>query len=325
MLISPLSEGRHPGVLGTLDDPAGPAIAIPLGSATVPLGVLFVLSATSNFRTADVERAAVFGHLAVLAYTKVGLLEEAIEGRQRLQRVMTSRSRLMRGFSHDVKNPIGAADGYAALLDEGVYGELNAGQRESIARMRRCMRGALALIEDLHELGRAETGHLELTSEAVDVSDLVRTLAEEYQATAEASGLSLGVSAATDIPLIQTSRTRVRQIASNLLSNAIKYTDSGAVTLNVVHCPLTQGDESSERVLIEVADTGRGIAPDKLDYIFQEFGRVAGTEKQGAGLGLAISRLLAQALGGQITVISELGRGSTFTLSLPLVPASAEG
>jgi signal transduction histidine kinase len=324
VLIPALNEGRHPGVLGTLDDPAGPAIAIPLGSATDPVGVLFVLSATGHFRAADVERAAIFGHLAVLAYAKVKLLEEAIEGRQRLQRVMTSRSRLMRGFSHDVKNPIGAADGYAELLDQGIYGELNSRQRDSIARMRRCMRGALALIDDLHELGRAETGHLELASEAVDVSDLVRTLVEEYNATAEAAGLSLVVSVAAHLPPIRTSGTRVRQIASNLLSNAIKYTDAGTVTLNVVHRSLAWGDNCGEWVVVEVADTGRGIAPDKLDYVFQEFGRVAGTEKPGAGLGLAISRLLAQALGGRITVTSEVGQGSTFALWLPLVPAGTE-
>jgi signal transduction histidine kinase len=325
VLIPALSDGRHPGVLGTLEDPAGPAIAIPLGSDVAPVGALFVLSATGHVRVEDVESAAVFGHLAVLAYAKVKLLEEAIEGRQRLQRVMTSRSRLMRGFSHDVKNPIGAADGYAALLDEGVYGELNSGQRQSIARLRRCLRGALDLIEDLHELGRAETGHLELYQEPVDVPDLVRKLGEEYQATAEASGLRLVVDAATDIPSIVTSRTRVQQIASNLLSNAIKYTDAGTVTLTVSRHSSTEGDESGEWVAIEVADTGRGIPPDKLDYIFQEFGRVAGTEQQGAGLGLAISRLLAQALGGRITVTSEIGRGSAFTLWLPLAGAGAVG
>jgi signal transduction histidine kinase len=324
VLIPALSDGRHPGVLGTLEDPAGPAIAIPLASGMAPVGALFVLSATGHFRTEDVESAAVFGHLAVLAYAKVKLLEEAIEGRQRLQHVMTSRSRLMRGFSHDVKNPIGAADGYAELLDEGIYGELNPEQRQSIARMRRCMRGALALIDDLHELGRAETGHLELSHEPVDVADLVRKLAEDYQATAEASGLRLVVSTATDVPSIETSRTRVRQIASNLLSNAIKYTNAGSVTLTVSHCSPAQSGESGEWVLIEVADTGRGIAPDQLDYIFQEFGRISGTEKQGAGLGLAISRLLAQALGGKITVTSEVGRGSAFTLWLPVEPVGAE-
>jgi signal transduction histidine kinase len=325
LLIPPPAEGRHHGVLGTLEDPRGPAIAIPLGTVEAPVGALFVLSATGHFRAEDAERAAVFGHLAALAYAKVKLLEEAIEGRQRLQQVITSRSRLMRGFSHDVKNPIGAADGCAELLSEGIYGPLTPGQRESIVRMRRCMRGALALIDDLHELARAETGHLEIASEPVDLPDLVRHLGEEYQATAEASGLRLTVNTATDVPLVRTSRTRVRQIASNLLSNAIKYTGAGTVTMTVMRRAPAASADGVGWVLIEVADTGRGIEPDKLDYIFQEFGRVAGNETPGAGLGLAISRLLAQALGGRITVTSEVGRGSTFTLWLPLVRDGGAG
>jgi signal transduction histidine kinase len=319
VLIPALGEGKHRGVLGTLADPRTPAIAIPLGSAETPVGVLFVLSATGHFRADDAERAAVFGHLAALAYAKVQLLEEAIEGRKRLQQVITSRSRLMRGFSHDVKNPIGAADGYAELLNDGIYGPLTPGQRESIVRMRRCLRGALALIDDLHELARAETGHLEISSEPVDLADLVRHLGEEYQATAEAGGLHLSVNASNDTPFIRTSRTRVRQIASNLLSNAIKYTDAGSVTVAVTRRAPIDSADGVEWVLIDVADTGRGIPPDKLDYIFEEFGRVAGDETRGAGLGLAISRLLAQALGGRITVSSEVGRGSTFTLWLPFM------
>jgi signal transduction histidine kinase len=318
ILIPALEDGRHPGVLGTLEDPRAPAIAIPLGSAAAPVGALFVLSATGHFRAEDAERAAIFGHLAVLAYSKVQLLEEAIEGRKRLQQVITSRSRLIRGFSHDVKNPIGAADGYAELLHEGIYGALTPGQRESIVRMRRCLRGALALIDDLHELARAETGHLDISSEPVDLADLVRHLVEEFQATAEAGGLHLSVQAGSEIPNTRTSRTRVRQIASNLLSNAIKYTDAGAVTVTVMQRAPTDGADGIEWVSIEVTDTGRGIPPDKLDYIFEEFGRVAGNERPGAGLGLAISRVLAHALGGRITVSSEVGRGSTFTLWLPL-------
>jgi len=322
VLLRPMDEGRHRGVLGTLDDPRGPAIAIPLGSAQEPQGVLFVLSETGQFNAEDAERSAVFAHLAVLAYAKVKLLDEAIEGRKRLQQVITSRSRLMRGFSHDVKNPIGAADGYAELLSEGVYGALTAEQHESIVRMRRCMHGALALIDDLHELARAETGHLDISPELVDLVDLVRHLVEEYQATAEAGGLVLTSTVATDIPLIRTSRTRLRQIASNLLSNAIKYTRTGSVTVIVSRrVPADDGD-AVDWALIEVTDTGIGIAPDKFDLIFQEFGRVGGSETPGAGLGLAISRLLAQALGGRITVASEPGRGSTFTLWLPLIPGT---
>jgi signal transduction histidine kinase len=315
-LIAGPGETEHPMRFSTLNGASGPAIVVPLVSAGTPLGALFVLTRRGHFRTEDVARAAIFGHLAALAYEKVRLLDEAIDGRLRLERVMTSRSRLMRGFSHDVKNPIGAADGYAELLSDGVYGDLNAAQEESVARMRRCMHEALALIDDLHELARAETGHLALHSEPVNVTELIGTLGEEYQAKAVASGLSFSTSVAADVGTIQTSKSRVRQIASNLLSNAIKYTDSGSVSLRAEHRSDGTFPGGPDWLVIDVSDTGRGVPSEKLDYIFQEFGRIDG-DKTGAGLGLAISRLLAQALGGHITVTSELERGSTFTLWLP--------
>lgn len=306
----------HLGLLSTLDDSAGPALAVPLVSRGTFVGGFFVLGVQGQLRADDIARAAILGHLAGLAYERVQLLDEAIEGRQILERVITSRSRLMRGFSHDVKNPIGAADGYAALLTDGIYGTLNPQQQESIARMRRSIHDALGLIDDLHELARAETGHLALTSEPVDLTELVRDIAEEYDAGAKAKGLLLTTTTATDVPIIQTSGARVRQIASNLLSNAIKYTESGSVTLRVDHSPLGPLGDQGDWVTVELSDTGHGIPPEKVDVIFEEFRRIGDSSQPGAGLGLAISRLLAQALGGQITVTSEVGRGSTFTLWL---------
>ena len=306
-------------MLSTLDDIAGPALAVPLVSRDTFVGAFFVLGVQGQLRPDDIARAAILGHLAALAYERVQLLDEAIDGRQILERVIKSRSRLMRGFSHDVKNPIGAADGYAALLAEGVYGALNPQQEESIARMRRSIRDALGLIDDLHELARAETGHLALASEPVDLAELVRDIVEEYDAGAKAKGLSLTTTIASDVPIIQTTRARVRQIASNLLSNAIKYTESGSVTVRVKHSPLGPIGDPGDWVTIEVSDTGRGIPPEKFDVIFEEFRRVGDSNQTGAGLGLAISRSLAHALGGQITVTSELERGSTFTLWLPVL------
>ena len=305
---------------------AGPAaaIVIPLGPPGATVGALFVLSARGHFRAEDVARGATFGHLAALAYEKVRLLDEAIEGRRRLERVIASRSRLMRGFSHDVKNPIGAADGYAELLSIGVYGELNARQQDSIARMRRCIQGALTLIDDLHELARAETGHLALSAESVDLGDLVRDVGEEYQARARSRRLSLSVSVGIDLPLIRTSRTRVHQILANLLSNAIKYTEHGSVAVSVARAPVGPFNDGADWIRIAVIDTGRGIPSDKLDFIFEEFGRVGDSDQAGAGLGLAISRLLAEALGGRITVSSQPGNGSVFILWLPLTPATSD-
>ncbi len=307
-----------------LQSPERTVIVVPLGSLGTPIGALFVLSpAGGRFRADDLERASIFGHLAALAYEKVRLLEEALEGRRKLELVIQSRSRLIRGFSHDVKNPIGAADGYAELLREGIYGPLSPAQESSINRIRGSIRTALSLIDELHELARAETGHLALSMEPVDIGDVVRGLGDEFEAAARARGLSLSVAAEPDLPIIETSVGRVRQIASNLLSNAIKYTGDGSVTLRAARRSDCRPLEDRDCVVLEVIDTGPGIPADRQEFIFQEFSRIGDSNKPGAGLGLAISRLLAQALGGQISVESAPGRGSTFTLWLPLHPPTA--
>ena len=318
-LIADLAQRERSGTLDTMPDVAGSAIVVPLGDVMAPMGALCVLhSARGSFRSDDLARAGIFGNLAALAYEKARLLEAAQERRRALERVIQSRSRLMRGFSHDVKNPIGAADGFAELLSIGVYGELSARQAASIARMRSSIRAGLALINELHELASAETGTIALSSEPVDLADLVHTLGEEDSAAALARGLALSVDAGSTRIIITTDGARVRQVASNLLSNALKYTAHGSVLVRARQMPAEPFGDAVSWALVEVTDTGPGIPPDKKDYIFEEFSRLGGGDTPGAGLGLAISKLLAQALGGRITVESEVGRVSTFTLWLPL-------
>jgi signal transduction histidine kinase len=313
-------EAHRPGDADDADERTrGSAIVVPLSGPPRRTGALYVAAHDgASFSRIDLAQAVVFGHLAALAYEKARLFDAAHERGRELEQVLQSRSRLMRGFSHDVKNPLGAADGYAELLTEGVYGELSGDQRESVKRLRDCIRGALALIDDLHELARVEAGALAVTRAPVDLELLVERLGEEYGAAARASGLSLEIILDTGPFVVVTSDVRVRQIVSNLLSNAIKYTDDGGVTLRLGR--RTDGGSADERrwVAIAVSDTGPGIPADKLGLIFQEFSRLNEHGKRGAGLGLAISRLLAQALGGYIAVESELGRGSTFTLWLPM-------
>ena len=317
VVIGGMSDARGEGPRRSDDISGDSSIAVPLATSVAPVGVLFVLGVPTRVHRDAVARAAILGQLGALAYERVRLLDEAIEGRRRLERVIASRSRLMRGFSHDVKNPIGAADGFAALLDDGVYGELAPAQRESIARIRRCMHDAISLVDDLHELARAETGHLELSPEPLDVAALVGRIAEEWQGTADARGLSFTATVEADVPIIRTSIRRVHQILGNLVSNAIKYTDGGSVTVRATRRLVGPSGDDGDWIAIAIADTGRGIEADKLDFIFEEFGRIGDSGKTGAGLGLAISRLLATALGGHITVVSAPGHGSTFTLWLP--------
>lgn len=297
---------------------------IPLGAPDSPIGAVVAFeSAHARFHRRDLAWAAIFGHLASLAYEKVRLLEEARAGQARLQRVIESRGRLIRGFSHDVKNPLGAADGYAALLQDGIYGPVSDEQVSSIGRLREAIHRALSLIEDLHELARAETGHLDIHVERVGVADLVSEIADEYRAAARAKHLDFTVEIELELPQIETDPSRARQIIGNLLSNAIKYTDSGTVTLRARS---EAADAPSDRsaVLIEVVDTGPGIPLEDQDFIFDEFARIADGKHPGVGLGLAISKHVADALGCRLTVSSIVGKGATFTLRLPTRTEAAD-
>jgi signal transduction histidine kinase len=296
------------------------AIVVPLVNATTRIGAVVALSDRgAHFTQDDLSRARIFGHLVTLAYEKIRLLSEARDRRRELERVMNSRSRLMRGFSHDIKNPLGAADGYADLLAAGMFGPLSVEQRESVDRLRRSIQSALALISDLHEFARADTGHIALCIEPVLLRDVIRASNDEFRAAAVRRGLSLSTELPNETLLVSTDELRVRQILSNLLSNAIKYTKNGSIVLRLQRMQ----DETGTWATIGVEDTGEGIAPDQVPLLFEEFVRLTSSNEPGAGLGLAISMRLANALGGRLTVRSELGRGSCFTLWLPIADAES--
>lgn len=243
--------------------------------------------------------------------------------RAELERVMESRARLIRGFTHDVKNPLGAADGSLALLEGKLLGALTPEQLESVRRVRRSIRAALDLIGQLLELARAEAGQLEIRREPVDVRATASELAEEFQAQAEAKGLTLVVDVSRDVPEIASDRARVRQILANLVANAIAYTPArGRVTVlaDVRSSAAVPGAAPGpgEWVVVEVTDTGPGIPAELQGVLFEEFTRLYVDAVQGAGIGLAISQRVARALGGDVTVASERGVGSTFTLWVPV-------
>jgi len=323
VLVSDLVDPSAPG--SSPINTAESTIVLPIGQPGGPTGALFIVGAAEGRFHSESVWAHTFSHLAALAYEKVRLLDEARDGRLKLESLMSSRQRLMRGFSHDVKNPLGAADGYADLLSAGIYGELTAEQREKIQRIRRSIHSALDLIDDLHELARAETGNIALRRQAVDLGELVRAIGDEYRGAANASGLSLTVDVPEDLPTVETDGARVRQIVGNLLSNAIKYTKAGSVVLRTREYPAEIFGGARGWVHFDVIDTGLGIPADKREIIFEEFSRLGAHDRAGAGLGLAISKRLAEALGGEITVESEVGSGSIFTLRLPIHAQETSG
>jgi signal transduction histidine kinase len=300
-------------------------LILPLVNGGEPIGSLYLMRRSEKwqFRDDEVQRALAFAELAALAFRKIHMLEDSERRREEIQRVMESRARLMRGFSHDVKNPLGAADGFLQLLQDRIVGPLTDKQAEHVGRARRSIHSSLELIEDLLDLARAEAGQLEIEWGPVDLRDATRELAEEYRTQAERKGIAMQLALPTELPVIRSDATRVRQVLGNLLSNAVKYTDEGRIAVRVDHRSTVESGPAGapacagEWVVAEVKDTGPGIPEDQQGRLFQEFTRLDPGEKGGAGVGLAISQRIAHALGGEIAVRSERGEGSVFALWLP--------
>lgn len=288
----------------------------------------------AGIRRERIQRAEVFvrwttlvlGALAVGGVVVVAWLgsrlrlyaNESHARRVELERAIESRARLIRGLSHDLKNPLGAIDGHAMMLADGIYGPLAGAQAESVGHIRRMVRTLLRLIDDLLELSRVEAGQLAITPRETDLALLVREIAAEHAAAAEASGHRFDVEPNGAVPPVRTDPDRVRQIVGNLISNAVKYTPAGGRV--VVHSTV-RGDGHGRRwAVIEVRDSGPGIPVDKRETIFDEFSRLEPSSAPGAGLGLAIARRLARLLGGNVTIENATEGGSAFLLWLPVAP-----
>lgn len=252
------------------------------------------------------------------AITSIAGIAEDTTDRKRVQ---ASHERLVRGFTHDVKNPLGAADGHLALLLEGIYGKLTPEQAESITRARRAIRGAIDLVGQMLDIERAQTGTIDLHRSRFDLADLLRELVHEYEPVAGARRMHLTLDLPAEDPtelMVYSDPTRVRQIVGNLVSNALKYTqEGGSCSVRARLVEATDAPPLGPWVEIAVADDGPGIPAEKQHLLFREFTRFSPESADGSGIGLAISHQLARALEARLTFQSTTGVGSIFTLSLP--------
>jgi signal transduction histidine kinase len=218
-------------------------------------------------------------------------------------------------MSHELRTPLNAIGGYVDLLRLGVKGPVSPEQDDYLARIERSERYLLSLIQDVLSFARIEAGRIDLRTEVVNAAAVLDEVSTLMVAQAESAGLELQVGSCPPDLLMKADPERVRQVVLNLLTNAIKFTPRGGTIR--VSC-----EEDASHLLVRVQDTGIGIPPDKIDAIFEPFvqlDRSTQSGRAGAGLGLAISRDLARAMGGSLRVESELGQGSTFTFSLPRV------
>ena len=242
--------------------------------------------------------------------------QRAIEDARRLAEAESAnRAKLefLAAMSHELRTPLNAIGGYADLLDAGVAGPLTEQQREYLSRVRGSQQHLMGIINDLLNYSRIEAGQLTYDITTVPVRTIVDTVLPLLAPQAAAKQLSLELGRCEDGLAVRADRTKAEQVLLNLLSNAVKFTPAGGR----VH---VQCGEAGGRVVVAVRDTGPGIPADKREAIFEPFvqlGRSLSSQHEGTGLGLAISRDLARAMRGDVTVESEEGVGSTFSLLLP--------
>lgn len=239
-------------------------------------------------------------------------LEAEREARAAAEEMSRAKSHFMAVVSHELRTPLTAIMGYAELLGQQIAGPLTERQSQHLDRIRTSSGHLLKLIEEILDFSRVEAGGIELEPESVDIVQFSREVAGMLAPEARTRGIDLAVDLPPDPVLVDTDPARLRQILFNLLSNAIKFTPQGGVRLEV------RVEEAS--VQFRVVDTGVGIPSGELERIFDAFHQGAtGREERrpGAGLGLAVSRSLARAMGGDVTAESAPGEGSTFTLELP--------
>lgn len=257
--------------------------------------------------------ASVVGWLTLQGERFARDAERALE---QMQRVSAEKAQLLRGLSHDVKNPLGAADGYAELLEIGIGGALSPEQLRLVEGVRRSIRRSIAFVGDLVDLHRSESGELPIERGSVDVVALAALSATEHRGASIAAGHMLEVRLPDAALRVSTDAARVQEILDNLLSNAIKYTPPpGRITVGVC----AEADATAESaVRIWVEDTGPGIPAELTEAVFDEFRRLPGSRADGHGLGLSISRHLARRLGGDLLAEHAAGGGARFTLLLPI-------
>ena len=224
----------------------------------------------------------------------------------------SAKSDFLAVMSHELRTPLNAIIGYVSLLADGITGPVNIQQVAQLGRVKASATHLLALIEQILSLSRIEAGHEDMHVEHVDVRTVVRDATTLVEPLMAAKGLALQVDLPPEPGELATDVTKVRQILLNLLTNASKFTERGTV-----RCELRA---EVEMFVVDVSDTGRGITSADLPHVFESFWQagVGDHERpEGVGLGLSVSRRLAQLLGGEITVESVPGQGSTFSVRLP--------
>ncbi len=252
-------------------------------------------------------------------------LQSEIEERERAQREMRqakeladtanqAKSAFLANMSHELRTPLNAVIGFSELLEQEIFGDLNDKQTAYVGNVLVSGRHLLQLVNDILDISKVEAGRMDLAYELTPIGSIVDVVRGVIQAVATKKGINLEVSVPNELPDVQVDPGRIKQVLYNLISNAIKFTPRGGIVR-------LSSRADGEYLVVDVADTGVGIAREDLGRLFREFEQLpqpGGVRPEGTGLGLALTKRLVELHGGKVEVVSELGKGSTFSVYLRL-------
>jgi signal transduction histidine kinase/GGDEF domain-containing protein len=247
-----------------------------------------------------------------------GQLERA---NQELRRIDSMKSEFVAVASHELRTPLAAIKNAVQLLLKGTAGKINENQEKFLSMAERNINRLTNILNDLLSLSKIESGRIELKFENIGLKGIIELTASSLRPHADGKSLKIDVEISEPLPPVYGDPEKIEQILTNLIGNAIKFTPDGGRIL-ITAQPLSHGEKGGygDRVAVSVEDTGIGIPPEHLDAIFEKFHQVEGSlhrSVSGTGLGLAITKGLVEAHQGKIWVESEMGKGSTFTFTLP--------
>lgn len=260
----------------------------------------------------DLRLTDLYVHTAGTLLGRVRTARKLAAAKEATDRANAAQLRFLTTMSHELRTPLAAVVGFADLLATEVVGSLNEQQKKHLGTIKSSAWHVVTVLDEIMTFARADSGAEEARIGAADLAGIAREVVDMLMPEALSKGLELRVRGADRPVTGETDGGKVRQILTNLVGNAIKYTAAGSIELEVT--------EHEDRVSFSIHDSGSGIAPDRIDEIFEPFTQVhdpAEDTRSGAGLGLAVSRRLAHLLDGAVTVESAVGEGSIFTLQLP--------
>jgi signal transduction histidine kinase len=231
------------------------------------------------------------------------------------------KSDFLANMSHELRTPLNAIIGYSEILAEDAQDDGKPGMVEDLDRIRNAGRHLLSLINDVLDLSKIESGKMDLYIEFFDINKLVKEITDTVKPLCDKNNNQLIINCPDNMGFIESDSTKIRQSLFNLVSNASKFTNDGQIQLNITQeSQLSGNGAASIFIYFQICDTGIGIKPEQITKLFQPFSQADNSTTRkygGTGLGLAITKEFATMMGGRVTVTSEYGKGSTFTLCLP--------